>query len=102
MNNQIAIKEVIFHDPATIVYWGDGTKTVVKCMEDDVYNPEFGMAMCMLKRIMDPKSYSRYKKDASMFIKKDADRKKKSEEVSDNFLDSMKEAISILLSKEVN
>ena len=25
------IKEVIFNDPATIVYWEDGTKTVVKC-----------------------------------------------------------------------
>lgn len=24
------IKDVIFNDPATIVYWADGTKTVVK------------------------------------------------------------------------
>lgn len=25
------IKKVIFNDPATIVLWNDGTKTVVKC-----------------------------------------------------------------------
>ena len=25
------IKNVIFNDPATIVFWSDGTKTIVKC-----------------------------------------------------------------------
>lgn len=28
------IKNVIFNDPATIVFWKDGTKTVVKCQKD--------------------------------------------------------------------
>ena len=28
------IKKVIFHDPATVVFWKDGTKTVVKCGEN--------------------------------------------------------------------
>lgn len=34
--------QVIFHDPATIVYWADGTKTVVKCAEGDTYSPIAG------------------------------------------------------------
>lgn len=43
---------VIFHDPATIVYWSDGTKTVVKCQHGDVFNPEVGLTTAMLKRYM--------------------------------------------------
>jgi hypothetical protein len=46
------IKKVIFHDPATIVLWEDGTKTVVKCQEGDTYSKEIGLAMCMLKKYM--------------------------------------------------
>lgn len=34
--NTAAIKDVIFAPPATIVYWSDGSKTVVKCSEKDV------------------------------------------------------------------
>ena len=32
------IKKVIFNDPATVVIWDDGTKTVVKCSEGDTYS----------------------------------------------------------------
>ena len=46
------IKKVIFADPATIIYWGDDTKTVVKCGELDEYDPEKGIAMCMLKKML--------------------------------------------------
>lgn len=46
------IKKVIFHDPATIVLWEDGTKTVVKCQEGDTYSKEIGLAMCMAKKFM--------------------------------------------------
>lgn len=46
------IKKVIFHNPATIVLWEDGTKTVVKCQEGDTYSKEIGLAMCMLKKYM--------------------------------------------------
>ena len=36
--------------PATIVYWSDGSKTVVKCSEKDVFDPEKGLAMAIAKR----------------------------------------------------
>lgn len=45
------IRKVIFHDPATIIIWRDGTKTVVKCGENDTYDKEKGMAMAICKRI---------------------------------------------------
>ena len=44
------VKKVIFNDPATIVYWKDGTKTVVKCQKGDNFDPEKGFAMAFLKK----------------------------------------------------
>lgn len=48
---QPKIKNVIFNDPATIVYWEDRTKTVVKC-EKEKYDPEKGLAMAIAKKAM--------------------------------------------------
>ena len=45
-----AIKKVIFNDPATIVLWKDGTKTVVKCQEGDTFDPEKGLSMAIAKK----------------------------------------------------
>lgn len=44
------IKNVIFNDPATIVFWEDGTKTVVKCQDGDEFDPEKGLAMAIVKK----------------------------------------------------
>lgn len=46
------IKNVIFNNPATIVMWSDGTKTVVKCGENDTFDPEKGVAMCCMKKLL--------------------------------------------------
>lgn len=46
-----AIKKVIFNGPATIVIWYDGTKTVVKCSDMDIYDPEKGLAMAICKYV---------------------------------------------------
>lgn len=45
------IKKVIFNPPATVVYWMDGCKTVVKCMPGDKFDPEKGIAMAYVRRI---------------------------------------------------
>ena len=47
----MTIKKVIFNSPATIIIWDDNTKTVVKAQEDEPYDPEKGMAMCIAKHI---------------------------------------------------
>lgn len=44
------IKRVIFNNPATIVYWKDGIKTVVKCDPEDVFDPEKGLLLAIAKR----------------------------------------------------
>jgi len=49
---QFTPKNVIFAPPATIVYWDDGTKTVVKCNEPDTFNKEKGLLLCFAKKAM--------------------------------------------------
>ena len=51
LNEMMTPKKVIFNDPATIIYWSDGSKTVVKCGPGDAYDREKGFAMCVLKRL---------------------------------------------------
>ena len=46
------IQKVIFNPPATIVFWRDGSKTVVKCGENDIFDPEKGLAMAISKRAL--------------------------------------------------
>lgn len=46
------IKNVIFNPPATIIFWADNTKTVVKCGPYDRYDPEKGLAMAFCKKMM--------------------------------------------------
>ena len=46
------IKNVIFSNPATVVLWEDGTKTVVKCQEDDIYDEHTGLALCIAKKAL--------------------------------------------------
>lgn len=47
-----SIKNVIHNDPATIVFWEDGSKTVVKCQPGDIYDPEKGLAMAISKKTL--------------------------------------------------
>ena len=48
----IKIKNVIFNPPATIVFWSDGTKTVVKAKESETYDSEKGLAMAISKKAL--------------------------------------------------
>ena len=45
-------KKVKFSGPATIILWEDGTKTVVKCQKEDVWDDDVGIAMCYLKKML--------------------------------------------------
>ena len=44
------IKKVIFNCPATIIFWDDGSKTLVKCTEKDTFDYEKGLAMAIAKK----------------------------------------------------
>lgn len=56
-NTLFAIKDVIFNPPATIVFWGDGSKTVVKCQPGEEFDPEKGLTMAFFKRMHDNKGH---------------------------------------------
>lgn len=60
----IGIKKVIFNDPATIVIWFDGTKTIVKAGEGETFDPEKGLAMAISKKMLGNKGnyYEEFKK----------------------------------------
>lgn len=47
----LRLDRVIYAPPATIVYWQDGTKTVVKCCEKDEYSKSIGFMMCAIKKM---------------------------------------------------
>ena len=53
------IDKVIYHDPATIIFWKDRGKTVVKCQKDSEYDEVVGFLMCILKRILSGKQYTK-------------------------------------------
>lgn len=48
----VKIENVIFNNPATIVFWTDGTKTVVKCDDSELFDPEKGLAMAVTKKFL--------------------------------------------------
>lgn len=45
----VMIKKVGFYDPVTVVFWEDGTKTVVKA-ENEAFDKEKGLAMAIAKK----------------------------------------------------
>ena len=58
------IEKVIFNDPATIVFWNDGSKTVVKTQNDETYDKEKGLSMAISKKMLgnNSKYYDTFKK----------------------------------------
>jgi hypothetical protein len=51
MNVSTNIDKVIFDDPATVILWKDGTKTVVHAQDGEPYDKEKGFAMAVCKKI---------------------------------------------------
>lgn len=47
----VTIKRVIFNAPATIVFWLDGSKTVVKAQNGEPFDKEKGLAMAICKKL---------------------------------------------------
>lgn len=43
--------KIIYNDPATIVFWRDGTKTVVKRMEKEKFNPYTAFCAALAKKL---------------------------------------------------
>lgn len=64
----VSIRKVIFNDPATVVLWSDGTKTVVKCGPEDTFDMEKGLAMAIVKKMAG--NDNRFHKVFKQYLKK--------------------------------
>lgn len=53
------IKEVFFNEDkrTTCVLWKDGTRTIVKCNENDSWDKEKALSICYMKKFFDNKGY---------------------------------------------
>lgn len=76
------IKKVIFNCPATIIIWEDGTKTVVKLMDGDTWDPEKGFALAYLKGIL---GNGKFKKEFKKYVKPQVEL----EENTENLIDAL-------------
>lgn len=65
-SNLPKIKKVIFNDPATIIIWSDKSKTVVKCMEGDTWDPEKGFMAAYLTKIL---GHKRFHSELKKYVK---------------------------------
>ena len=45
------IKEVVFNNPATIIFWEDSTKTIVKTQNGEPFDKEKGFCMAVVKKL---------------------------------------------------
>lgn len=51
-----SIKQVIYSNPVTVIIWGDGTKTISRCDDDDIYDELTGFMLCVFKKALAPKA----------------------------------------------
>ena len=51
-------KQVIFNPPCTTVLWNDGSKTIVKCFNEE-FDPEKGFSMAIAKKILGRMEFER-------------------------------------------
>lgn len=58
----IYLKEVLYNYPATIAFWSDGTKTVVK-PNDDAYSAVGGLLACFVKKFYGREGFNTFLND---------------------------------------
>lgn len=81
-SNLPKIKKVIFNDPATIIIWSDKSKTVVKCMDGDTWDPEKGFMAAYLTKILGQK---RFHSELKKYVKPQVEL----EENDENLIDAL-------------
>ena len=94
----LTIKDVIFNPPATIVFWMDGTKTVVKDQGEVFCDPEKGMAMAVAKKAFGNQGnyYNQFAKYLDIYEKKQENEFAKSyaNRVLDNVIDKFRNSLT--------
>lgn len=68
--NNIKVTRVIYNDPATIVYFSDGSKTVVKTYYGDNFDEQTGLLMCIAKRFLGDEFHKVLRENVSDYKKR--------------------------------
>ena len=92
------VSKIIFNPPATIVFWEDGTKTVVKCAAEDEFNEYYGFLAALGKKVYE--NNSQIKK----LIDKKAEwheNKKDEKNIPDVSMNSSTEALELITRADV-
>lgn len=74
---ELSYEKVIFNDPATIVIWKDGTKTIVKVQPGETYDAEKGIALCFMKKALGNKG------NFNNILKKETEKYEESKRIAD-------------------
>ena len=87
------VSKIIFNPPATIVFWEDGTKTVVKCSAEDEFSEYCGFLAALGKKV-----YENNNQIKKLFDKKAEwyENKKGEKDIPDDSVDSLTEALEYL------
>lgn len=48
-----------YNDTVTVVHWKDGTTTKSRCQNNDTFNKELGLAMCIIRKVVNNRSYNK-------------------------------------------
>lgn len=95
LDNRLRITKVVFSPPATIVFWSDNTKTVVKAdYRYEQYDPEKGIAMAVAKKMLGDnkgKYYDIFKYWKKKYEEQETLEKKESSNIEElNFLEDLR------------
>ncbi len=74
IHSKLEPERIVFNPPATVVFWKDGTKTVVKCSPGEAYSPYFGFLAALGKRVFGTNS------ELNRIVNKNAEKDEKLEE----------------------
>ncbi len=55
----LSVQKVIFNNPKTIVFWSDGSKTIVSCREGDTFDNYAGFCAAVTKKILGSTSHAK-------------------------------------------
>lgn len=77
-DHSVYIERVLHDEPATVMFFSDGTKTVAICGKDEVYDREKGILVCLAKRLISSKNmnYILHEFSKDEYAKKQKEEKK--------------------------
>lgn len=96
------IEKVIFNPPATIIFWKDGSKTIVKAQPGEEFDPEKGFAIAVVKKAFGNKGkyYNTIRKWVSTYSPKEEDTLETMDQGIMKFINNMSANLDLAVKNE--